>query len=290
MMRRIFIALLAMLPLVAVSQRVQKVAIAGSYCPRVVIVDKASGAIEWSYELTQEGSECNSVSVTKKGDVLISYKLGAQLIGRDGHVIWDYHRQNDKQEVQTAVPIKGGFMLGICGTPMKIVELSMDGKVTKELSYDLGVSDSHGQFRRMFKTKDGSYIVPLIGGASVLELSASGQKVNQFEVGGSPFAGSELKDGSLLISCGNRVAEFTRAGDFIRDIAGAIVGCDTMRFLTEAVRLDNGNTMVTNWQGHADNSNGAQIIELDEQGKVVWLFDNKKQLKYVSAVFPFMSK
>lgn len=285
-MKKIIVILCVLLPLLAVGQGGKKLLIGGSYWGSVAIMDRASGVLEWRYELpVTEATECNSVSMVGN-DVLVSYKSGARLVRQDGSVAWDFVRENAQQEIHTAIAIKGGFMLGVCGFPMQIIELDKNGKEVKRLSYDLGIDDLHSQFRRMTKTRDGHYLVPLIGRGKVLELSAEGKKVNEFEVGGSPFAVSELVGGNLLVGCGNRVAEFTRAGELVVDVAKGAYGVDTMRFLTEASRLKNGNTLITNWQGH-DADTDAQILEINPKGEVVWRFENKKDVGYVSTLFPF---
>lgn len=67
----------------------EKLVLAGSGNPAVMIVDKQSGAVEWKHAL-EKGEECNTVAVTRQGNILYSYKKGAKLIGTDHRVIWDY--------------------------------------------------------------------------------------------------------------------------------------------------------------------------------------------------------
>lgn len=67
----------------------EKLVLAGSGNPAVMIVDKQSGTVEWKHAL-EKGEECNTVAVTRQGNILYSYKKGAKLIGTDHRVIWDY--------------------------------------------------------------------------------------------------------------------------------------------------------------------------------------------------------
>ena len=57
----------------------EKLVLAGSGNPAVMIVDKQSGTVEWKHAL-EKGEECNTVAVTRQGNILYSYKKGAKLI------------------------------------------------------------------------------------------------------------------------------------------------------------------------------------------------------------------
>lgn len=115
----------------SIARGVEKIALAGSGVGHVAIVDKATGKAEWRYDLPK-GSECNTVSVTKDGAVLLSYKQGVRLVDRATKAtLWDFPVP-EGQEAQTARLVDNGkrVLVGVCATPaMRIVEL--DAKTGK---------------------------------------------------------------------------------------------------------------------------------------------------------------
>ena len=56
-----------------------KLLVAGSGNPNILLLDKQTGKVEWQHAL-EKGEECNAVALTKKGEILYSYKRGAKLV------------------------------------------------------------------------------------------------------------------------------------------------------------------------------------------------------------------
>lgn len=130
-----------------------KLLVAGSGNPDILLVDKQTGKVEWKHAL-EKGEECNTVSLTRKGEVLYSYKRGAKLITWDHQVIWDYQTP-DKTELQSATLLRnGGVLLGICGNPARFIELDKKGKKVNEILLDLDVEKPHSQFRQVFQLRN----------------------------------------------------------------------------------------------------------------------------------------
>ena len=108
-----------------------KLLVAGSGNPDILLVDKQTGKVEWKHAL-EKGEECNTVALTRKGEVLYSYKRGAKLVTWDHQVVWDYQTP-DKTELQSATLLRnGGVLLGICGNPARFIELDKNGKEVKD--------------------------------------------------------------------------------------------------------------------------------------------------------------
>lgn len=272
-----------------------KIAIAGSFWDSVAIVDKATNTIEWSYALPQ-GAECNSIEVTPSGNILISYKKGARLIDRDKNVIWDYTNVTDSAELQTATQLPGGgFLLAVCHTPARIIELDSMGQQVKEITYDLGIATPHAQFRRVIKSSNGNYILPIITQEKLVEISPAGELVKEYVMptGSLPFSLQELEGGNMLVSLGDAHA----ATEYNRETCAAVhtigqrdISGVELQFVAQCERLANGNTIIANWMGHLENPAACkepQLIEVDLSGNVVWSFDNKPAVKYISAFYPF---
>ena len=286
-------------PKAAVPQ--DKMLIAGSFWDTIAVVNKTAGnTIEWKYGLPA-GSECNSVEIVPGGDVLLSYKKGARVIKRDsvGTIVWDFTDVADTAELQTATRLAdGGYLLAICGTPMRIIELDSTGtNVRKEVKYDLGIEPAHAQFRRVAKASNGNYLVPIITTGKVLEIKDDSTLVMEYNVGGNPFSVQELADGNLLVALGDghSVIEIERAGGNLVRKIDTVTGVP-LHFVAQTQQLANGNTLISNWQGHlpAAEQTAVQLVEIDPAGAVVWSYDGRggRPVKsggvdFISAFYPF---
>lgn len=230
--------------------------------------------------LPERDSECNSVEVDENGSVFFSYRRGARLVSRHGLVVWDFVRDNDSQEVQTATIIDGGYMVALCGHPSMIYEIDNRGNKVKKISFETGIESVHGQFRQVKKAKNGNYLVPLMNGKELLELDSLGGVVAKLPVGG--FSVVELEDGNLMLPGKGKIVVVDRkSGDLIREI-----DAPKSSFLTEVNVLPNGNLLLTNWQGYRKKDTPSEwlAIEMDRDGKVVWTFDDESKIKRVSAI------
>ena len=54
--------------------------------------------------------------------------------------------------------------------------------------------------------------------------------------------------------------------------------------MTGLQRLPNGNTVMSNWQGHGQFASGPHIIEVTPAKQVVWTFADHKSMKTVSSL------
>lgn len=278
-----------------------KMLIAGSFWDTIAVVNKTAGnTIEWKYGLPQ-GSECNSVEIVPGGDVLLSYKKGARVIKRDsvGTIVWDFTDVADTAELQTATRLPdGGYLLAICGTPARFVELDSTGlNVRKEVRYDLGITPAHAQFRQVTKAKNGNYLVPIITTGKVLEIKDDSTLVMEYNTGGNPFSVQELADGNLLVALGDghSVVEIERTGGNLVKKIDSVTGVP-LHFVAQSERLLNGNTLISNWQGHlpAEEQTDVQLVEIDPSGAVLWTYDGRNGrsvrsggVDFVSAFYPF---
>lgn len=294
-MKKILLATLAFAAIACGTKKpVEKVLIAGSYWDSIAIVDKASGTVEWSMPLPGEGPECNSVEMTKNGDILFSYKKGARLVNRQGKTIWDFQETVDTAEMQTATQLPdGSFMLASCDNPSRIIELDSMGQPIKEVKFNLGIANPHGQFRKVAKSKNGNYLIPVMSYGAVLEIGPTGDSVNMYKTGGNPFSLIEKENGDLIVSCGDAHAlvEVNRATGEAKKLVGQndIAGA-TLQFVAGAALLPNGNIMVSNWLGHVEGEcKDLQLVEFDPQNNLVWSFNDieKVRVKNISALYPF---
>lgn len=265
-----------------------KFLIAGSGSDSIAVLDRETKTVEWAYAIPK-GGECNCAVVTKEGNVLFSYSKGARLVDFEGNTIWDFPKEEEDQEIQTAIQTAdGGYMLAACGFPAKFIFLNSKGEKTNETEFDTKIPGRHSQFRQVRFSKYGTILIPFMGNGHVFEIDPDGVVLNQFRAGGGLFSLEELSDGNLLVSGGSGVAEFDRnTGTKVAQIVKDSLPGVKFAFPTQSQRLPNGHTVLSNWQGHEQNPNQASLVELDAEGREVWLFDGCSTVKFISSVYYF---
>ncbi|MDD4821742.1 MAG: hypothetical protein PHI48_04200 [Bacteroidales bacterium] len=263
--------------------------IGGSGTKNVSIFEKSIQKIVWSHDL-EAGQECNSVAMNKKGEVLYSYKQGARLISLDHKVIWNYTCSEGSELQSASVLPDGGYLLGICGHPAKIVELDKEGGVRKELSVLINVQNPHQQFRLISKAKNGNYIVPILGTNEILEIDKKGKEINRLNVAVGCFAALELKDDNLLVSGGDSHQFMTinrQTGEISDRVTQNDIEGVSLMYVAQIRVLDNNHRLICNWQGHNQEGDAEepQLLETDQNNKVVWSLNDKKKFDKISSVF-----
>lgn len=285
-MKRLTILAVALMCCVQLSAQ-EKFLVAGSGNKSVSIVSK-EGEVEWSYDIP-ERSECNSVVYTKDDNVLFSYKYGAKLVSLDGEVIFDYKTEKGV-ELQSVSAIKGGFLFGICGNPMRIVEVNKKGEVKSEVTFDTGIDNPHAQFRQIRKSRKGTYLIPLLATNKIVELDSNGEKIREITLEHGAFSLVENKRGDIFAACGHsgyvykvdgKSGELSTISDK-KEMREDVV----IQFGAEMALLKSGNLLMANWLGHKGDLSQPILIEFNEQGEVVWTMNRLEGIKFISAVAP----
>lgn len=267
----------------------EKLLVSGCGWKQVAILDKATGTIEWSHPLNL-GEDCNDVEITSDGHILYAYTSGARLITRDQQTVWDFKAQKG-EELFTATHLpSGNYMLAICGTPSRIVELDANGQPIDELQFDTSITGVHDQFRQIVKTPQNTYLIPLMGKGEVVEMNKNKEIVNRAECGGNPFAIQILPNGNWLVSCGdahNFVEIDPARKQIIRNVGDDDLPDISLLFVAELVRYKNGNTLISNWNGHSQDKSQPLLVEVDPDNQVVWTLPLHPDIVNISAVYSF---
>lgn len=290
-MRKLFLILLLTLPaLTVLFAQDAKILVAGSGNRQISIIDKATGKVEWTHQL-EPGEECNTVSLTKHGEILYSYKKGARLITTDQRVVWDY-KAPENTELQSATLLRnGGYLLGICGTPARFIELDKSGKVRNTVTLDLDITKAHSQFRQVFQLKNGNYLIPVMGKQKIIEVNRKGSIVAEHDTPGrGAFSSLELKNGNLILPCGDGHYYLTldrKTGKEISRVNQTDIEGVRLLFVAQILQLKNGNLLICNWHGHNKDFtiDEPQLIEVTPSGKVVWSLNDKENIGKISAAF-----
>lgn len=266
----------------------QTMVVAGSGWNKVVKAEK-SGTILWRHDL-EKGQECNEVTELKNGNVLYAHGTGAKVVSPSHEVRWKYNAPKGTELQSASLTKEGNYLLGQCGNPSKVMEFSVEGDKLFEISIETGIDRPHSQFRRVRKTEDATYLIPLLAKRKVCEFDASGKLIKEVEVKGVPFSVVILENKNWLVSCGDahQLVEINPStGEFVWEVNKTDIDGVSLQFVAEAVRLQNGNTVICNWGGHAHGENpAAQIVEIDKDLNVVWKLEDRKQFGLISTIDP----
>lgn len=286
-MMRLYVLVIAVLLCGFRAAAQDKILVAGSGNPFILLVDKRTGKVEWKHAL-EKGEECNTVALTKDGNILYSYRKGAKVVTWDHRTVWDYPAPN-KTELQSATLLRnGGVLLGICGTPAQFVELDKKGKEVNRVTFDLEIERPHSQFRQVFQLKNKNYLIPVMAKQKIMEISRKGKLVAEHEIAGKAFSSLELSDGNLLLPCGDghyyMVVDRKTGKELKRVDSNSIEGA-SLWFVAQVLELKNKNLLICNWDGHTRGAvvDVPSLIEIDKNGKAVWTFKDKQNVKMISA-------
>ena len=61
----------------------------------------------------------------------------------------------------------------------------------------------------------------------------------------------------------------------------------SLLFVAELVRYKNGNTLISNWNGHSQDKSQPLLIEVDPDNRVVWTLPLHPDIVNISAVYSF---
>jgi len=264
--------------------------ISGSGWNKIALVDSQGNQV-WDHQL-EDGQECNSVTHLNNGNLLYSFKQGAKLINSKHEKLWEYKCGEGSELHSASLTDEGNILVGICGQPAQIMEFSLDGEKLVDLSFETKIKHTHGQFRRVRKTAKGTYLVPLLKRRVICEINSKGEIIREVELDTPVFSLVILESGNWLLSCGDahKLIEINpNTKEKIWELEENDIADVPLRFVAEALRLDNGNTIICNWGGHARGAKPvAQVIEIDSNKKLIWkiedyqLFGNISTLDLVS--------
>ena len=200
---------------------------------------KPDGSNEW--ELNWGG--IHDIYVTKNGHIFVQQGAAkvAEIDPATKQVVWSYDSatQNGnagkKIEVHAFQPLADGRLMIAESGAGRIIEVDRDGKLLKEVTLKVNHPHPHTDTRLARKLTSGNYLVCHEGDGFVREYDAkSGEIVWEYEV---PLFGKQPKGGHGPEAFGNKCFA--------------------------AVRLPNGNTLVSTGNGHS-------VLEVTADKQIVW--------------------
>jgi len=234
------------------------------------------GKVVWSYSDPAGKGEISDAVMLSNGNILFTHQFGVTEITPDKKVVWNYDAPAG-HEVHTAVPIgKDRVMYIQNGDPavLRVVN-KVTGATEKEIVLKSKMPPStHGQFRHMRLTAQGTLLVAHHDLGKVVEYDSSGNELWSFPGNGS-WGVTPLANGNALITDHTGVREVTRRGDSVWSWVPADTPGYKFSNLQNAWRLPNGNTIINNWTNEwdvapKDMAGTLQAIEVTPDKKVVW--------------------
>lgn len=281
--------LILFLSLASCRQEPVKLLLGGSGWNKIVIIDKETKQIEWEYPL-EKGWECNSVDCTPEGNILFSYRKGAKVVTKDRQEVWNIEAPAGCEMQSASVLPSGNILLAWTGHPAVIMEVDKAGKELCRTAYETGIERPHAQFRQVNKNEAGNYVIPLMGGKAVCEVSPEGKLIRSTEFDGNYFGVLHDVDNQYWIACGDRhvlLQADLQSGEVIQRFEQNDIPNAKLFFVAGLCKSENGGIYVCNWQGHdksAKESGSPQVFELDESGSVIWSLNDNERFGMISDV------
>jgi hypothetical protein len=209
-------------------------------------------------------------------------------------VVWKYEAKptpanKGRVEVHAFQRLPDGNTMVAESGNRRIVEVSKDGKIVKEIALKVDHPDPHRDTRMVRKLDTGNYLVCQEGDGCVREYDPSGKVVWEYKLdlagrpespghgpeghGTSVYGAIRLGNGNTVIAGGNnnRVLEVDPKGKIVWSIDQKELPGITLAWVTTLHVLPNGNLIVGNCHAGPDNP---QLFEVTRDKKVVWTFKN----------------
>jgi hypothetical protein len=239
------------------------------------------GQVVWQYSIplrteTNRIQEFDDATLLSNGNIIFSRMSGAGEVNPDKKLVWDYPAPSGTEVQSIQYAGKDRVLIMQNGIPAKALIINTaNGKIEKEIPIPTTVSGTHGQFRHIRMTGAGTILVPHMGEGKVVEYDMDG-KVVWSVAAKSPWHAVRLKNGNTLIAgdASRYVREVNSKGETVWELTQADVPTIKLFNIQTAMRLANGNTVISNWCAGNKNTeewaDTVQIFEVSPDKKVVW--------------------
>ena len=171
--------------------------------------------------------------VLPNGNILIAWADEVKELTRQNEAVFSYQRSSENKEIGTTQRLyNGNTLVTELGTKPRLLEVNPRGIVVSECPLQPETQNAHMQTRMARQLKNGNYLVPHLLAFAVKEYTPAGKVVRVFETD--------------LDAIGGRAAE---------------------NWPFTAIRLDNGNTLISLTHGN-------KVVEMNPTGDIVWKVTN----------------
>jgi hypothetical protein len=245
------------------------------------------GKVVWSYSIGK-GGEIDDLWMLTNGHILFARQFHVEEITPQKEVVWHYDPPAGT-EVHTCQPIGlDKVMLVQNGLPPKLMIINKrTGAVEVEHALPaeslIDPKTVHPQFRRARVTAAGTYLLPFLKMAQVVEYDKNFKPIWTCPIP-TPWAAVRLHNGNTLITDEHDklVREVNRKCETVWELKQADLPADiVLHNLQTADRLANGNTVIFSSTGGTkaeDRPNIIQALEVTPDKKLVWVLQDWKNL------------
>jgi outer membrane protein assembly factor BamB len=242
------------------------------------------GAVVWSYEIQTkypdgEEGELGVATMHPNGNIVFCRRTGATEVTPDKKIVWNYDAPKGTEVHAVEAVGENHVLMVLNGVPARAMLINIQtGKTESECILPTGKLNPHLQFRRVILTPDGTYLAAHLDSNTVAEYDTKGKLLWNYTIK-KPWCAARLKNGNTLITSNydnkGYIVEVNKKGKVVWDLSQADIPNIKLYQLQVAVRLDNGNTIFSNWcvngiKDPQDWPNSVQLIEVTPNKKVVW--------------------
>lgn len=229
---------LVLLPLTASAQH--RVLLQGNNKLAIVAKD---GSLEW--EMNWGG--IHDLHVLPNGHILVQQGAAkvAEIAPKEKKVVWSYDsatangNAGKRIEVHAFQPLENGKLMIAESGAGRLIEIDREGKLLKEFPFKVEKPNAHTDTRLVRKLANGNYLACHEGDGVVREYNPQGELVWEFPV---PLFDRKPAGGHGPEAWGNKCFA--------------------------AIRLPNGNTLLSTGNGHG-------VLEVTPEKKIVWQLQQK---------------
>jgi len=275
--------LLSLLQSALMAQPVKHSFVCTDYTQGKVFIISEEGKDIWEYPAIH----CNDIWMLPNGNVLFNTGNGVKEVTRDKQIVFQYESKSDIYACQRLS--NGNTFIGESNSG-KLLEVAPDGRVVKQISLIPDSMDAGSAFmRNARKLVNGNYLVAHYGLDVVREYDSKGKMIMEIPVKGGPHSVVRLPGGNTLVACSDhngdpKVVEFDPKGKIVWQLLKNDLPGIELKFMTGLQRLQNGNTVMTNWLGHNNFGKAPHAIEVTRDKKVVWIYNNNSFIQTMSSI------
>lgn len=212
--------------------------LAADYSKKLIAITEADGSVSWKREI----GPLHDLHLLPNGNVLmqLSWTRIVEVDPKTDEIVWEYEaakmngNEGKKVEVHAFQRLDNGLTMIAESGVSRIIEVDRDGRIHKQIALKVSKPHPHRDTRLARKLDSGHYLVAHEGDGAVREYDGDGKVVWEFDV---PLFGRKPAGGHGLDAWGN--------------------ACFA------AVRLRNGNTLISTGNGHS-------VLEVSPQKEIVW--------------------
>jgi len=241
------------------------------------------GHIAWSLDFPAKG-EISDAELLPGGHILFAHQHAVTEIDLKGHVLWN-HDAPQGTEIHTAQPYgKNSVLFVQNGDPARVIVINIkSGAVEHQFTLPVAHPDKiHPQFRRARLTADGNLLVAHLDMGKVVEYDMTGKPAWTLDAPGV-WDAEPLANGDVLVAGNTRnyVREVNRKSETVWEFTAADAPTLNITNMQTAIRLKNGNTLITQWFNEwAEKVDAAnppvQAFEVTPEKQVVWVLRSWK--------------